>query len=272
MAKINLEMGFLFLYEWLPLFETLGEADAGRLMLALIRRQKDGEAYPSFGNPLLEAYAKVIDATIVRRLQGIGKKGDYFEATPLPTSPPTSPPTSLPTTPPASPPASLPASLPTSLPAYPPASPPSEAKRSVAEKSEDKRNNILSSSESSVACGDGEGDKGKGRSRREELDRYFDEFWAIYPRKVGKISAKRAFDRISPSRELVDEMISAVEHQRRSEQWTRDGGRFIPHPATWLGREQWNDELITPDFGIYYPPREDDLADLFGGLELKKGK
>ena len=256
MAKINLEMGFLFLYEWLPLFETLSDSDAGRLMLALIRRQKDGEAYPSFGNPLLEAYAKVIDATIVRRLQGIGKKGDYFEATPLPTSPPTSPP----------------ASPPAYLPAYLPASPPSEAKRSVAEKSEDKRNNILSSSESFVAGGDGEGDKGKVGSRKEELNRYFDEFWAIYPRKVGKISAKRTFDRIAPSRELLDEMISAVDHQSRCDQWTRDGGRFIPHPATWLGREGWNDELTDVDFGIYYPPREDDLADLFGGLDVKKGK
>ena len=257
MAKINLEMGFLFLYEWLPLFETLGEADAGRLMLALIRRQKDGEPYPSFGNTLLEAYARVIDATIVRRLQGIGKKGDCLDA---PTSPPTSPP------------AYPPASLPTSPPAYPPASPPSEAKRSVAEKSVDKRNNNLSSSESIVTGGDGVGDKERKRSVKEANNALFDEFWAIYPRKVGKTSARRIFDRISPSRELVDEMISAVDHQSRSEQWTRDGGRFIPHPATWLGREGWNDELITPDFGIYYPPRVDDLADLFGDLELKKGK
>ena len=249
MAKINLEMGFLFLYEWLPLFETLGEADAGRLMLALIRRQKDGEPYPSFGNPLLEAYARVIDATIVRRLTGKENVN----------APNLSPPQHT-----------TPACSPSTLPQHTP--PTSEAKRSVAEKSVDKRNNNLSSSESIVTGGDGVGDKGRKRSVKEANNALFDEFWAIYPRKVGKTSARRIFDRISPSRELVDEMISAVDHQSRSEQWTRDGGRFIPHPATWLGREGWNDELITPDFGIYYPPRADDLADLFGDLELKKGK
>jgi hypothetical protein len=27
-----------------------------------------------------------------------------------------------------------------------------------------------------------------------------------------------------------------------SEQWRRDDGRFIPHPATWLNQRRWEDE------------------------------
>ena len=27
-----------------------------------------------------------------------------------------------------------------------------------------------------------------------------------------------------------------------SEQWARDGGRYIPHPTTWLNGERWNDD------------------------------
>ena len=67
----------------------------------------------------------------------------------------------------------------------------------------------------------------------------FEKFWAVYPRKVGKGAARRAFAKI---RVPVGELIAAVEEQKRSEQWRKDGGQFIPHPATWLNQERWEDE------------------------------
>jgi hypothetical protein len=27
-----------------------------------------------------------------------------------------------------------------------------------------------------------------------------------------------------------------------SAEWTKDGGQFIPHPATWLNQKRWEDE------------------------------
>jgi hypothetical protein len=37
-------------------------------------------------------------------------------------------------------------------------------------------------------------------------------------------------------------MIDAVGRQRASRQWREDGGRYIPHPATWLNQGRWEDE------------------------------
>ncbi len=67
----------------------------------------------------------------------------------------------------------------------------------------------------------------------------FDRFWACYPRKVGKGAAKKAFDRVKVP---VESLLVALETQKRSEQWTRDGGRFVPNPSTWLNQERWEDE------------------------------
>ena len=30
---------------------------------------------------------------------------------------------------------------------------------------------------------------------------------------------------------------------RNSDEWAEDGGRYIPHPATWLNGERWEDEV-----------------------------
>lgn len=70
----------------------------------------------------------------------------------------------------------------------------------------------------------------------------FDEFWAAYPKKVGKDAARKAFAKRRPDADLLDAMLSALSAQSRSEQWRRDGGRFVPHPSTWLNEGRWQDE------------------------------
>lgn len=74
-------------------------------------------------------------------------------------------------------------------------------------------------------------------------DRRFDEFWATYPRKVGKQAALNAFRKIKPNEELFGRIIKAVNDAKSAEQWQRDSGRYIPNPATWLNQGRWDDEL-----------------------------
>ena len=38
-------------------------------------------------------------------------------------------------------------------------------------------------------------------------------------------------------------LLTAVERQKCSSQWSRDGGQYIPNPATWLNQERWEDKL-----------------------------
>ena len=72
---------------------------------------------------------------------------------------------------------------------------------------------------------------------------WFDRFWAEYPKKVSKAAAKKAFEKLSPTEELVNAMLLAIAKQKNSEQWQKDGGQFIPYPATWLNGQRWEDEL-----------------------------
>ncbi|MGG7581725.1 hypothetical protein [Rhizobium sp. Nf11,1] len=68
----------------------------------------------------------------------------------------------------------------------------------------------------------------------------FDEFWAAYPNKVGKPKALAVWNRLKPD---FDAVMAGLKCWKASDQWTKDSGRFIPHPTTWLNREGWNDAI-----------------------------
>lgn len=70
----------------------------------------------------------------------------------------------------------------------------------------------------------------------------FEKFWEAYPRKVGKGAARKIWAKLKPPEELVEKMIAAVAEQRKTPQWQKDGGQYIPHPATWLSQDRWDDE------------------------------
>ena len=69
----------------------------------------------------------------------------------------------------------------------------------------------------------------------------FDVFWSLYPRKVGKKVAKESFQKKGCSA-IMAKIELAIGDQSKSEDWQRDNGRYIPHPATWLNQERWDDE------------------------------
>jgi hypothetical protein len=69
----------------------------------------------------------------------------------------------------------------------------------------------------------------------------FEEFWKIYPRKVAKGDARKAWTATTKIRPSLPELLKAVYAARASKQWLKDDGEFIPHPATWLRQERWED-------------------------------
>lgn len=68
-------------------------------------------------------------------------------------------------------------------------------------------------------------------------------FWEAYPKKVGKGAAWKAFQKVRPEGPLLDLMLKAVGDQRATAAWTREGGQYIPNPATWLNQRRWEDEI-----------------------------
>lgn len=72
------------------------------------------------------------------------------------------------------------------------------------------------------------------------------EFYKGYPVKKRKDAARKAWEKLNPSPELIATIMKALEAQKRSPEWLRDGGRYIPHPATWLNERRWEDEAPPP--------------------------
>ena len=83
-------------------------------------------------------------------------------------------------------------------------------------------------------------------SKSAELVGSFARFWKAYPRKQAKEPAWKAWAKIKPDALLVDRILKAVNEHKRSEQWLRDGGQYIPHPQTWLNQRRWEDEIVAP--------------------------
>lgn len=78
----------------------------------------------------------------------------------------------------------------------------------------------------------------------------FAEFWRVYPKKVGKPAAERAF-RSAKLNGHLPEVLADVRAKANSPAWTKDGGQFIPNPATYLNQRRWED----------LPPAGDDQPD-----------
>jgi hypothetical protein len=70
----------------------------------------------------------------------------------------------------------------------------------------------------------------------------FDEFWKVYPKKVAKGDARKAWTQTSKLRPPIDKILKSVYAARASKQWMKDEGEYIPHPSTWLRQERWDDE------------------------------
>lgn len=77
----------------------------------------------------------------------------------------------------------------------------------------------------------------------------FERFWAVYPRKLGRKEAYRAFEKALTVTDL-DRILSAVEQHKTCPQWRREGGQYIPYPATWLNQCRWEDETEVNIHGI----------------------
>ena len=84
--------------------------------------------------------------------------------------------------------------------------------------------------------------KSKDKSKDKNLDEApFLTFWNAYPigKKVGKDAAAKAWIKAKP---VLADVLAALHWQKRSWDWTKEGGQFVPHPSTYLNQGRWKDE------------------------------
>ena len=100
-------------------------------------------------------------------------------------------------------------------------------------------------------------------------ERRFAEFWQAYPKKVGKASCLKAWLKLKPTAELFAQIMETLTNQKASDQWKREGGRFIPNPLTWLNQGRWDDEPT--EVGAQAPAQSGTLATLRRMYEAEGG-
>lgn len=78
--------------------------------------------------------------------------------------------------------------------------------------------------------------KNNERTYSDSLEKDFDEFWKLYPKKVDKGAAIRAF-RKATKKEDVARIIDGA--KRYAEDPNLPEKQFVKNPATWLNAEAW---------------------------------
>ncbi len=81
-----------------------------------------------------------------------------------------------------------------------------------------------------------------------DLQNRFERFYAAYPRKTDRKDAEKAFAKIAPSEELLAQMLAAIEGARAAGLFA--DRQYIKHPATWLNKGSWMDEVSTAYDGV----------------------
>lgn len=70
----------------------------------------------------------------------------------------------------------------------------------------------------------------------------FNEFWKLYPRKVGKFQAKKSFLKLD--KEEHQKIIYATKVFAKENEATEE--KFIPHATTWLNQQRFRDYINKP--------------------------
>ena len=73
---------------------------------------------------------------------------------------------------------------------------------------------------------------------------YFSQFWDFYPRKAGKESARKAWEKLQPNEELMALIANNIKERIDKGEWRKDNKSYILHASTFLNQKRWEDEVL----------------------------
>lgn len=76
----------------------------------------------------------------------------------------------------------------------------------------------------------------------------FQVFWSVYPRRVSRQDAMKAYAkaRVLATAEDILVGVRAFVADLSPEDFTKERLRYLPHAATWLNKERWTDSYDVP--------------------------
>lgn len=98
----------------------------------------------------------------------------------------------------------------------------------------------------------------------------FEELWQLYPRKVGKTNALKAYIKARKNGTTFEEVKQGIENYRRQIEAKGTATEYIKHGSTWFNQESWNDEYTATPSGKK-PPQvtektAEDINKMFGAI------
>ena len=95
---------------------------------------------------------------------------------------------------------------------------------------------------------------------QDTLDGQFEKFWTVYPKKRAKEDARKAWKQTVRVRPDFNTVMVKLSEQVISEDWKRNGGQYVPYPATWLRAGQWNDVVKSNNIPVCAVSSSDKLT------------
>jgi len=91
-------------------------------------------------------------------------------------------------------------------------------------------------------------DKNIGITERDiETDSLWLSFWSNYPKKTFENEAYEAWIALNPDESTVEKILYALEIAKKSEQWTKENGKYINKAVNWLSKKSWEGDLQEND-------------------------
>lgn len=72
----------------------------------------------------------------------------------------------------------------------------------------------------------------------------FTEFYNLYPKKVSKATAVKAWKKLNPDQALLNTILNDI-RRRLEGVWKGKELQYIPNPSTYINQRRWEDEIAT---------------------------
>lgn len=88
-------------------------------------------------------------------------------------------------------------------------------------------------------------DKDINKDKEKDITKYsadFLKFWEVYPKAVSK---KKSFESWQKAKDkpAIEQILAKIELQKKTEQWQKDNGQFIPMSTTYINQARWDDKM-----------------------------
>ena len=101
--------------------------------------------------------------------------------------------------------------------------------------------------------------KSNNKELNNNISAEFEELWKLYPRKIGKPKALKAYQKARKNGTSFEDVKQGVEMYLKQIRIQKTTAEYIKHGSTWFNGECWNDEYsVKGDAGV-----SNDLDDIF---------